>query len=73
MTDNLALQYSWSGQKNTIRFKDLLISKLILSKLYKNNNIFIQFKYDYMYTNVYIYVHFIWSIFYVRTQHIFQN
>ncbi|XP_036140753.1 uncharacterized protein LOC118644928 [Monomorium pharaonis] len=33
MTDNLALKYSWSGQKNTIRFKDFLTSKLILESV----------------------------------------
>jgi len=30
MSDELAVQYSWSGQKQTLQFKNTLISKLIV-------------------------------------------
>jgi len=33
MSNELALDYSWSGQKNTLKFRDTLISKLIVRKL----------------------------------------
>ena len=43
MTDSLAMRFSWSGQKSTIRFQDLFIAKLILSE-YKTER-FICYKY----------------------------
>ncbi|XP_032670058.1 uncharacterized protein LOC116843626 isoform X2 [Odontomachus brunneus] len=33
ITNTLAIKYSWSRQKKTIRFKDLLISKLIVDSM----------------------------------------
>lgn len=33
ISNEVALKYSWSGQKNTRKFRDTLISKLIVGKL----------------------------------------
>lgn len=33
ISDELALQYSWSGQRKTLKFKDTLISQLIVGEL----------------------------------------
>ena len=34
MSDELAVQYSWSGQRDTIKFKETQISRHIVGKLY---------------------------------------
>ncbi|KAM0736912.1 hypothetical protein ACS0PU_000005 [Formica fusca] len=39
ISNELALQYSWSGQKNTRKFRDTLISQLIVETISKIKNV----------------------------------